>query len=151
MCTGLEIAAIAGATVSAAGAIYSAQVSEKTADANAEMQRRQGNAEKDAAVAQAEKIRKAARAQAGAANAALAASGVSIGEGTAVKLNEQIYEDAESDAFSTMLTGERRKRFADDSAGITKWQGNAAKTAGYINATGSLLSTGSKIGSGWKQ
>lgn len=150
MCTGIEIAMMLAAGASTAGAIYQADVAEKTADVNAELQRREGNAEKDAAVAQAEKIRRAARQQAGEANAALAASGVSIGEGSAIVINEQIYKDSESDAYSTLLTGTRRQRSANDQAGLTKWQGSAAKTAGYINATSSLLSTGAKVGGGWQ-
>ncbi len=149
MCTGLEIALLASAAVSAGGAVYSGVQQKEAADTNAELARRQGDQEKDAAVAQAEKIRKAARAQAGQANAALAASGVAIGEGTAVRINEQIYRDSEDDAYSTLLTGTRRQQSGNDQAGILINQGNAAMTSGTINAGASVLSAGASYGK-WK-
>jgi hypothetical protein len=139
-------AAFASAAVGAVGALYSADTAENTAEANAEMQRRAGNQEKDAAVAQAEKIRRAGRAQAAQANAAMAASGVAIGEGTPIRINEQIYKDSEDDAYSTLLTGTRRKQTADDQGAIMISDGEAAKTSGYINAGASLLSTGASYG-----
>lgn len=150
MCTGVEIALLAATTVSAGTAIMSGMQAKETADMNAEMQRRQGEADKDAALAQAEKIRKAARAQVGEANAALAASGVSIGEGTPVRINEEIYKNSESDAYSTLLTGNRRARSAQEQAGIMQWQGQNAQTAGFLNAGSSILAAGSRVGGGWK-
>jgi hypothetical protein len=135
--------------VSAAGAIYAGSQTAQAADDNAELARRQGAQEKDAAVAQAEKIRKAARAQAGAANASLAASGVAIGDGTPVRINEQIYKDSEDDAYSTLLTGTRRQNSANDQAGIMNSQGNAAMVGGLINAGTSVLSAGANY-SKWK-
>lgn len=134
--------AAAAAVVGAAASIYQGEQAKDAAEANAELTRRAGDQEKDAAVAQAEKIRKAARAQAGAANAALAGSGVSIGDGTAVRINEQIYKDSETDAFNTLLTGRRAQATSTAQAGIINSQGNAAQTAGYLNAGASLLSTG---------
>lgn len=141
---------LAAAAVGAATAIYQADTAKNTAEANTELQRREGNNKKDAAVAQAEKIRKAARAQASQANAALAASGVAIGEGTALRINEQIYQDSESDAYSTLLTGVRQQRTNEGMALISQTEGKAAKTAGYLNATSSLLSSGSGAYGKWK-
>lgn len=146
---GVETLLIIGAVASAGGAIYSGIQSKQAADNNAELARRQGAQEKDAAVAQAEKIRKAARAQAGAANASLAASGVAIGEGTPIRINEQIYKDSEDDAYSTLLTGTRRQNSANDQASILNSQGNAAMTSGLINAGTSVLSIGANY-SKWK-
>lgn len=139
---GVETLMLVAAGASAAGAIYTGIQNKEAADTNAEILRRQGEQEKDAAVAQAEKIRKAARAQAGAAKAALAASGVAIGEGTAVRINEQILEDAEKDAYSTILTGTRRQSAANDEAGFLRSQGNSAMT-------GSVLSAGATAAGGW--
>jgi hypothetical protein len=146
---GIEVLIATAAVISAGSAIYSGNKQKQAADANAEMSRRAGNQEADAAVAQAEKIRKAGRAATGRANAAMAASGVSIGEGTPIRIGEEIYKDSEDDAFSTLLTGTRRKQSSYDQAGIMESEGRAARTAGYLNATSSLLSTGAKYG-GWK-
>lgn len=138
----LAYAAVSSAVVGAGAAIYSGQQQKAAANSNAELQRRQGEQDADAAMAQAEKIRKAARAQAGAANAALAGSGVSVGDGTAVRINEQIYKDSESDAFNTLLTGSRRQATSNAQSSILINQGQAAQTGGYLNAGASLLSAG---------
>ena len=146
---GIEAVMIAAAVASAGSAIYSGVQQKHVADANAEMTRREGNQQADAAVAQAEKIRRAGQAAASQANASLAASGVAIGEGTAVRINEQINKDSENDAFNTLLTGSRRQRAASDQAGMLQYEGNAAQTAGYISAGASLLSSGANYGK-WK-
>ena len=145
----ISLALIATAVVSAGASVYSGVQQKNAMDANAELARREGNQEADAAVAQAEKIRRAARATAGQANASLAASGVSISDGTAVRINEQIYKDSEDDAFSTLLTGVRRQRSANDQAGLMEYEGRSARTAGYLNAGATLLSSGSSYGK-WK-
>lgn len=142
MCSGIEIALLAGTAMSAGSAIMQGQQAKETANVNAELQRREGEAAKDASVAQAAKIRKAQRYAIGSANAANAASGVAIGEGSALRINEQIYKDSEDDAFNTMLTGTRQQRTANDQASITQTQGRNAQTA-------SLLSAGSSIAKGW--
>ncbi len=142
----MAYAAVASAVVGGAAALYSADTAENTAQANAELARRQGAQDADAAMAQAEKIRRAGRAQAAKANAALAASGVAIGEGTPVRINEEIYKNAEDDAYSTLLTGARRKQSSEDQAGIMISEGNGAKTAGYLNAGASVLSGAANYG-----
>lgn len=137
---------IASAAVGATSALYSADTAQNTAEANAEMAKRQGAQDADAAMAQAEKIRKAGAAQASRANAALAASGVAVGEGTPVRINEEIYKNAEDDAYSTLLTGTRRQRSSKDQASFLMAEGDAAKTGGYLNAGASLLSSGASYG-----
>lgn len=146
MCTGLELAA-AGFT--AGSMIFQGMQQNELAKTNAEMAKRQGAADQDAAVAQAEKIRRAAKAQAGQANAALAASGVSVGEGTAVRINEEIYRASEEDAYSTLLTGARRQRAGDEEASLLRRQGRAAMVGSFFGAGGSVLSTGARS-EGWK-
>lgn len=139
-------AAYAAAAIGAVSALYTADTQENTAEANAELQRREGNQQKDAAVAQAEKIRKAARAAAGRANAATAAAGVAIGEGTPIRINEEINKESENDAYSTLLTGTRRNQTAEDQAGMMIADGKSAKTGGYLSAGSTLLSAGSSYG-----
>jgi hypothetical protein len=143
MCTGLEIALIAGTTLSAGSALMQGQQAKQTADVNAELARRQGEADKDAAVAQAEQIRKAARYQIGAANVAAAASGVQIGEGSAGIVNEGISQRSENDAYMTILSGTRKQATAANQAMLYESQGRNAQTA-------SLLAAGGAVASGWK-
>lgn len=145
---GLEVATLAliAAGTAAAGTLYSGMQQHEAANTNAELARRQGEADKDAAVAQAERIRKATQRQVGEANAALAASGVSIGEGTPVRINEEIYKSGEDDAYSVLLTGTRRQRNASAEASIMRSQGSAALTGSLLSAGATLAAAGSK----WK-
>lgn len=145
----LTYAAVASTVVAAGSAIYTGMQASNAADTNAELARRQGVQDADAAVAQADKIRKAARAQAGAANATLAASGVSVGDGTPVRINEQIYQDSEQDAYNTLLTGSRAQRTANNQANVITAQGNAAMISGALNAGSSLLAGGANYAK-WK-
>lgn len=147
---GVEALLIATTAISAGSALIQGITASETADTQAELARRQGVADQDAALAQAEKIRRAGRAQASQANAALAASGVSLGAGTPVMIDEQIYRDSESDAMNTILTGSRQQRSANDQAAILKSQGDNAMTAGFLNAGTSVLAAGAKVGAGWK-
>lgn len=149
MCTGIEIAMMIGAAASTTATLYNADTQKNNAEANAELTARAGRQEQDNALAQAEKIRRAGRAAAAQANAAMAASGVAIGEGTPLRINEAIYMDSESDAYSTLLTGTRRSRYSDEQAGLLMNEGKAAQTGGYISAGGSLLSQGADYGK-WK-
>lgn len=143
---GVETLMIMAVAASAGSAIYSGVQQQNVADTNAELSRRQGVQDADAAVAQAEKIRKAGAAQAARANAALAASGVSVGEGTPVRINEEIYKSSEEDAYSTLLTGARRRQSANDQAGMLQSQGSAAMTGGLISAGASVLSGAASYG-----
>lgn len=145
----LSYAALAGTAVATVGTLYSADTQKNTAEANAEMSRRQGNQEKDAAIAQAEKIRKAGRAAAGRATAATAAAGVAIGDGTPLRINEEITLDSERDAYSTLLTGTRRQQSANDQAGMMIADGKAGVTAGYLNAGSTILQGAANYGK-WK-
>lgn len=149
---GIETAAlltIASMAATTTATLYAADTAENTAEANAELARREGDNEKDAAVAQAEKIRKAGQAAAGRASAAMAAAGIDINEGTAVRINEGIYKDSEDDAYSTILTGSRRQQSANEQGAMLLNEGKAAKTSGYVNAGASLLSSGNNY-SKWK-
>jgi hypothetical protein len=119
------------------------------ANAQADQQDIQAAQERDAAMAQAEKIRRAGRRQASEAEAAYAASGVSVGTGTPVRVNESIYRDSEEDAFNTILTGERRGRSLNTEANLTRTSGANARSAGNTAATSSLLSGAAQYGM-WK-
>lgn len=151
MCTGFELAMVAMSAVGAGTAIYQGEQQAAAAESQAISVQNQADAEADAARAQAEKIRKAGRAQKGEANAALAKSGVKLGEGTALEVQKEITQNVEQDAFSALLSGSRAKRTGDEQASILRASGDAARTGGYLGAAGTVLSTGAKYyGGGWK-
>lgn len=141
---------IAGLALSAGSAIKQGMDAKDTADANANLLTEQAAADKDAAISQADRIRKAQKYAISQANAANAASGVAIGEGSALRINEQIYRDSESDAYNTLLTGERRAKSSTDQGAIVRRQGVNAETAGYLTAGASVLSAGAKNTKGYK-
>src|SRR5690606_26806172 len=117
---------------------------EAVAEVNAENARQQAAQQKDTAVAQAEKIRKAAAQQRSEANAALAASGVSVGEGTPVTINDTINLNAEQDAYTAILNGTRNANASLNQAAIFDAQGRDAINSSYLDAGSSLLAGGSK-------
>lgn len=144
-------AAVAAAVVGAGTAIMTGQQQKETAETNAELQRRQAAQEKDQAVAQAEKIRKAARQQNAEATANLAASGVSVGSGTPIRISNEITRTSEQDAYQTILSGTRAQTAGDIQAGMLSTAGQNAATTGYLNAGSSLLGgAASAYKAGWR-
>ncbi|WP_262033859.1 hypothetical protein [Serratia liquefaciens] len=151
MCTGVEIALVASSVLAAGAATASGVQQKKMADYQAD----QANADADAARAasrvQADKIRKAGREQAAQANAALAASGVETGEGTALRITSGITGDAEEDAYTTIMNGMNTGARYNAQGQADRLSGRNAATAGYLNAGSSLLSAGATGYTGWKK
>lgn len=152
MCTGVEIALLFAAAAGTTATVMSANAQADAADANAKQLNTQAGQEQDAAAAEAGRIRKNARLQAGEANAALSASGVSVAEGSALKIDEQIYKSSESDALNTIISGNRRSSSMGQEATNGVKAAKNAKTAGYIQAGASVLSAGAGAvkASGWR-
>lgn len=150
---GIETAAMVALVASTAYSAYSSVQQGKQAALNADAQSEQAQIDADnaasAAKVQADRIRKLARNQAGEANAALAASGVEVGAGTALNINQEIYQNAEEDAVMTILNGEnQRQRGYTDAANMSIY-GQQQKSAANSQAIGSVLSAGAQAGM-WK-
>lgn len=89
----------------------------------------------------AHRIRRQAQADRGAAVAAMAGSGVEIGQGSALETERQILTIGEEDAMMTLL-GARQQGQA------LERQASQQRTAGWINATSTVLGGASKM-PGW--
>ncbi|WP_407059340.1 hypothetical protein ACKZDW_04270 (plasmid) [Ralstonia syzygii subsp. celebesensis] len=140
----------AGSLLGAGSAIYGGMAARDQAETQAELSRRQAAQDQDAAMAQAEKIRRAARIQQGEATANLAASGVSVGAGTPLRISNEIYKNSEQDAYQTILSGNRAYASGQAQAGIYDAAGSNAMTTGFLNAGSSLLGGVSAMyRSGW--
>lgn len=165
MCTGLEILSSIGgffsanagtiaavsAGLSAVNQINQGRQAQKFHNFQAEQAQADAQAEREAGQVRADRIRRAARAQAGEATAALAASGVSTGAGTPVKIVQDIETRGESDALQELLTGDRRGRRLDQQADGERASGKNALRTAVWGAGGSLLSTAADLyGPGWK-
>ncbi|CNG65694.1 hypothetical protein [Yersinia intermedia] len=151
MCTGVEVALVASSVLAAGGAVASGQQQKKMANYQAAQAEADAQAQASAAKVQAEKIRKAGAAQASQANAALAASGVETGEGTALRITSGIVGDAEEDAVTTILSGRDSAARLNAQAQADRISGKNSANSGYISAGSSLLQGGSTAYSGWKK
>jgi tRNA(Glu) U13 pseudouridine synthase TruD len=147
MCTGVEIAMLASAAVGTVGTIYSGMQQAAAADDQAQIAENNAAYEADANKQQAEKIRRMAKAQRGEANAALAASGVKLGEGTPLAIQKDIIQKSEEDALSAMLTGSRALKSGSDQADMLRASGNAAMVGSAV----SVLATGANAYGNWKR
>lgn len=144
--------AVAAATAASAYSAYSSGQQQKAmGEYQADQAAADANAQQSAARVQAERIRKIAAAQAGSANTALAASGVETGEGTALRINEQIYRDAEEDASMTIMNGNAGAAKTYQAGVGARISGDQAATAGTLNAASSLLGGAYTGYSGWKK
>lgn len=119
-------------------------------------QQEQARADADAAAASARleagNIRKAGERQRSAARAALAASGVTVDEGTAEQIDTEIAQNAEQDALTTIQTGVNRARMINAEGDMARIEGRNRQTAGFLNATSTALKAGATYGRarGWR-
>lgn len=135
MCTGVEIAMLAGAAVSAVGQV-------QAAGENSQARYLQQAEETQAAEDHARAIRDATRRRSGAARAAMAASGTALDEFSAINTNE-IERLGGSDEAMTILTGRRR-------GSALRRQADNEEQAGLFDAAGGLVGSGVSAYSGWK-
>ncbi len=143
---------------SAVGGIMSAKGQREAGQATQEAdyeQAQQLNVEaaqvRQAAKEQADKIRRAGRTVQSQARAAYGASGVSVDVGSPVDVVDQIEQDAESDAYATILSGRRQATNLDYQADMTRRHGASAVSAGNAAANASLLSTAGSVYGQWRK
>jgi hypothetical protein len=142
--------AAASTAASVMGAQQQAKNQEAVAKHNAAQAQADANAEQSAAEVHADKIRKAGRIKASEATAQLAGSGVDVGEGSAVRINEDITAGAEEDAVMTVFGGKDRAARLNSQAAMDKWSASNYSKAGTINAASSVLSGASSMLRGYK-
>lgn len=151
MCTGLEILMAASSAMSVMGQLSQGQQKKEMYNAQAQQSLNDAAYKADAYKSQAEKIRKAGKAQVGEANAALAASGVKLGEGTPLEVKKTIVQNSEEDALTALLNGSRTTTAAQEQAQLLGKAGDNAVTNAEWGAASSVLSAGgSYMRGGWK-
>ena len=154
MCTGVEIAYLlaASAAVSVAGTMIVAEGQKEQANAQAQASINDAAYEADAYKQQADKIRRAGKEQVGATNAALAASGVKLAEGTPLELKKTIIQRSEEDAMTAILNGGRATSAGAEQASIYGKAGKNAMTAGYAQSASTVLGAAVDYNrGGWKK
>lgn len=129
----------ASAAVGAVGSIRSGNMQQAAADAEAQRMNAAADVTLRDATAQDEQFRMDARRRIGLQLAASAEAGAGL---NADSLRESIY-GVEMDSAAIRYGAMSRDQALRDQAGITRWQGRNAKTAGYLNAAASVLNAGS--------
>lgn len=139
MCTGIEILLLVGAGASAGSAVVSSRAQANAMDEQS-AQLNQGAAERDQAAAEeADRIRRAGKKQRAQAKAIYAASGLDVGAGSPVVIDESIAAGAESDAFATITTqGRVAARERQQAVSYAK-SARTTRTSGLLSAAGSLF------------
>lgn len=138
MCNPLAFQII-GTAVSVMGQLKQGEAAQEQANAQAQQTLNDGAYKADAAKQQAEKIRKAGKAQQGEANAALAASGVKLGQGTALEVKKSIIQNSEEDALSAILSGNRAQSSAQQEAQLLGKAGENARESSVLSAGATIL------------
>jgi len=140
------------ATASAVGSIQQGKAQQAQANAMAGESEYQAGVARSNAQAEAFNIRRAGARQRGDTLSSVVASGVKIGEGSALDAERQVMEDASRDEYMALLTGERQSSAYLREAENQRRAGRDARRAGNIGAFTSLLSAGGSYAkaSGWR-
>ena len=135
---------VASAGVQAVGSVAQGRAAKSQAYGEARQMEYQAAVERDNAAAEAGMIRRMGERARGETLAGVVASGLKIGEGSALDAERQVMEDTEIDAQLALLTGDRTARSLKASASQRRAAGRAASRAGYMQGVTSLLSAGAR-------
>jgi hypothetical protein len=140
------------AALNVGGQLMQGRAARKQANAAAAEDDYQALLAADSAAVEARNIRRAGEQQRGQVLAGQAASGVVIGEGSALAVERQLIEDAARDEYLTILTGQRQASALQRDAGLKRRAGRDAMRSNVIGAGTSLLSTGYSYAkaAGWR-
>lgn len=139
MCLDPVTLGLIAAGASAAGTVAGGVAQNRAARAQSTLLEQQAQQTREAAAAEADIIRRQAVRTRSAARASLAASGVDVGDGSAVVIDQDINDRASADVFNVLLSGGRRASMDVAQAGIGRAAGRGA-------LTGSLLAGAGQVG-----
>lgn len=146
----LLVASAVGTAVTVIGQQQAAKAQDDMVEDRAQQAVNDAAYKKDAAKQQAEKIRRLGAAQKSEARASLAASGVKVGEGTALEVEKEITKNSEEDALSAIISGKRAATASEDEASLFMKSGSNARTNANYASAGTVLSGAASLASGWK-
>ena len=141
MCTGIEIALIAGAAVSAVGTIQQGQAAKQQGKLQAQVLTQQATSERAQAAGREEDFRRTQSRVAAARRAALGGSGVDPSTGSPLLVSEDFAGEVELQAQRIRAGGEVRGTRLEQQANLQRLAGSQAQTAGFLRS-GSLLLSG---------
>lgn len=136
--------AASSAAVSAAGAISSAQAQSSAADYNAQIAQQNAQIATSQGQAASEAQARSAAQQMGASVAAFGASGAETDTGSPTDVMASGVRQATLDNLTTQYNTQLKVAGQTDQANLDQSNASNAMTAGYFNATSSLLNGASK-------
>ena len=142
--TGVEIAMLASAAVSAAGSMAAGAQAQASANYNAGVQEIEALNAKNAAAYEEKLQRKRGEKFLSSQRSAIAASGTGL-EGSSLLALEESAMELEKDALAIRYSGSVSEARSKSQAAADRMAGRAAKTASMFQAGSSLLTGASKV------
>lgn len=99
----------------------------------------------------ARRIRSQGQSNLGAANAALAASGVDVSQGTAADVRTKVAQNTEQDALNAILSADNQALDIQGSARQKRSAADTARSSGSTSALGAIVGGAGKILTGWSK
>lgn len=121
------------------GAVSGGISAKKAAEMNSKIMRDNADSQRKAAGQAEETQRRQSRQVLGEQRASIAQAGIGF-SGSSADIMEKSSAAAELDALTALYEGRTKATSLENSAQITQWQGNRARTGGYLAGAGSLLS-----------
>lgn len=146
----LLVVSLIGTGVAAYGQYQAGQTEKDFANYEAAQGRADADAEKGAAQVEAERIRRAGQAALAETNAALAASGQSLGSAGALRINQRVAANTEEDAYFALLGGKDRSTRLQTQASLTQARGKAAAQGATFSAFATAAQGTSSAVSGYR-
>lgn len=146
MCTGLEIAFIAGTAMQVIGTLQQGDAAADDAEAAAGVKRQQALAIRQKAKVDERRARRDSTRLAGTQVGRLAASGVQPDTGTGLQLQQELAAEAEFEALVIRAQGGRDAQIAELEARALRKSGKNAQTGSFLSAGGTALSGISSFG-----
>ena len=141
MCTGIEIALIAGAAVSAVGSIKEGQAAKQRGGLQARILTQQATSEREQAAGREEDFRRSQSRVMAARRAGLGGAGIDPSTGSPLLVSEDIAGEVELQAQRIRAGGEVRATRLEQQATLQRLSGRQAATGGLLRG-GSLLLSG---------
>lgn len=133
------------AALSLVGGAKQAKGQTVAADEDADNMELQGAYAADRGVAEAQRTRRAGRQARGAVLGAYGASGVKIGEGSALDIERETMQDYEQDAMMAILEGRQQQSVARRQAAMRRYAGRSAGAASALGSAGPLMQYGGSL------
>lgn len=141
MCTGVEIALVAGAVLAAAGTAYTGVQQAQQADTQAGIMAQQARSERQAAAAAEADFRRQQSREMGRRRAMMGGTGVDPSSGSSLLATEDFAAEVELGALRIRHGGQVGATRLEQQAAMERARGRAEQTGGFIRS-GSLLLSG---------